>query len=127
MKTRIAILVFFNHYYFLTHLLSFACQEALSVFITTRGAKCLHALCSYQEVSLCLVSQVMLRSSTFASSIDKALLSPTSFTTSHICLSQAYGCSDHYSVGTLIFILSYLKARDPERILLYIDRGTFVF
>ena len=25
------------------------------------------------------------------------LLSPTSFTTSHICLSQAYGCSDHYT------------------------------
>ena len=34
-----------------------------------RGAKCLCTLCSYQEVSLCLVSQVTLRSSTFASSI----------------------------------------------------------
>ena len=33
----------------------------------------------------------------------------------------------HGRVGTLIFILSYLRARDPERILLYIDRGTFVF
>ena len=33
----------------------------------------------------------------------------------------------HGCVGTLIFILSYLRARDPERILLYIDRGTFVF
>ena len=35
-KTRIAILVFFNHYFFLTRLLSFACQEALSVSVTTR-------------------------------------------------------------------------------------------
>ena len=35
------------------------------------------------------------------------------------------GC--HRRVGTLIFILSYLKARDPERILPYVDRGTFVF
>ena len=39
------------------------------VSITTRGAKCLRTLCSHQEVSLCLVSQVTLRSSTFASSI----------------------------------------------------------
>ena len=31
-KTRIAILVFFNHYLFFTRLLSFACQEALSVY-----------------------------------------------------------------------------------------------
>ena len=68
-QTRIAILVFFNHYYLLTRLLSFACQEALSVLFTTRGVKCLRTLYSYQEVSLCLVSQVTLRSSTFASSI----------------------------------------------------------
>ena len=33
----------------------------------------------------------------------------------------------HGRVGTLIFILSYLRTRDPERILPYIDRGTFVF
>ena len=33
----------------------------------------------------------------------------------------------HGRVGTLFVILSYLRARDPERILLYIDRGTFVF
>ena len=33
----------------------------------------------------------------------------------------------HGRVGTLIFILSYLKAHDPERILPYVDRGTFVF
>ena len=87
---------FFNHYYLLTRLLSFACQEALSVSSTTRGAKCLRTLCSYQELSLCLVSQVTLRSSTFASSIDH-LLSPTHSTTSHLCLSQAYGCSDRYT------------------------------
>ena len=53
----------------LSRLLSFACQEALSVSITTRGVKCHHTLYSYQEVSLCVVSQVTLRSSTFASSI----------------------------------------------------------
>ena len=34
-----------------------------------KGAKCLHTLCSYQAVSLCLVSQVTLRSSTVVSSI----------------------------------------------------------
>ena len=33
----------------------------------------------------------------------------------------------HRCVGALIFILSYLRTRDPERILLYKDRGTFVF
>ena len=49
-KTRIAILVFFNHYSFQTRLLSFACQEALSASVTTRGAKCLRTLCSYQSV-----------------------------------------------------------------------------
>ena len=34
-----------------------------------KGAKCLRTLCSRQESSLCLVSRVTLRSSTFASSI----------------------------------------------------------
>ena len=33
----------------------------------------------------------------------------------------------HGRIGTLIFILSYLRTRDPARILLYKDRGTFVF
>ena len=33
----------------------------------------------------------------------------------------------HGRIGALIFILSYLRARDPERILPYVDRGTFVF
>ena len=33
----------------------------------------------------------------------------------------------HGRVGTLIFILSYLRTCDPGRILLYIDRGMFVF
>ena len=33
----------------------------------------------------------------------------------------------HGRVGALIFILSYLRARDPERILPYVDRGTFIF
>ena len=32
----------------------------------------------------------------------------------------------HGRVGALKF-LSYLRTRDPERILLYVDRGTFVF
>ena len=43
--------------------------------------------------------------------------------------SNAYAATRecHGRVGTLIFILSYLRACDPERILLYIDRGTFVF
>ena len=89
-------MVFFNHYCLLTRLLSFACQEALSVLITTRGAKCLRTLCSYQEVSLCLISQVTLRSSTSASSIVCLAKSHLRSTTSHICLSQAYGCSDRY-------------------------------
>ena len=89
-------MVFFNHYCLLTRLLSFACQEALSVLLTTRRAKCLRTLCSYQEVSLCLVSQVTLRSSTFASSIVCLAKSHLRSTTSHICLSQAYGCSDRY-------------------------------
>ena len=40
------------------------------MFSTTRGAKYLRVLCLYQEVSLCLVSQVTLRSSTLVSSID---------------------------------------------------------
>ena len=92
-------MVFFNHYYLLTRLLSFTCQEALSVSITTRGAKCLCTLCSYQEVSLCLVSQVMLRSSTFASSIVCFAKSHLRSTTPHTCLSQAYGCSDRYTDG----------------------------
>ena len=48
-----------------------------------KGAKCLHTLCSYQEVSLCLVSQVTLRSSTFVSSID-SLAKSHAFPTSHI-------------------------------------------
>ena len=77
-------MVFFNHYLFPTRLLSFACQEALSVFITTRGAKCLRALCSYQEVSLCLVSQVTLRSSTFASSIDNLAKSHAFYHITHL-------------------------------------------
>ena len=34
------------------------------------------------------------------------------------------GC--HGRVGALKF-LSYLRTRDPERILPYVDRGTFVF
>ena len=33
----------------------------------------------------------------------------------------------HGRVGALIFILSYLRTRDPERILLYVDRSMFVF
>ena len=33
----------------------------------------------------------------------------------------------HGRIGTLIFILSYLRTRDPERILPYVDRGTFIF
>ena len=36
----------------------------------------------------------------------------------------------HGRVGALKFylvILSYLRTRDPERILPYVDRGTFVF
>ena len=33
----------------------------------------------------------------------------------------------HGRLGALISILSYLRARDPERILPYVDRGTFVF
>ena len=33
----------------------------------------------------------------------------------------------HGRIGILIFILSHLKAHDPERILPYVDRGTFVF
>ena len=33
----------------------------------------------------------------------------------------------HGRVGALIFILSYLRTRDPERILPYVDRGMFVF
>ena len=63
-----------------------------------QGAKCLRTLCSYQEVSLCLVSQVTLRSSTFASSIVCLAKSHLRSTTPHICLSQAYGCSDRYNV-----------------------------
>ena len=35
---------------FLSCLLSFACQEALSVVILTRGAKYFHVLCSCQSV-----------------------------------------------------------------------------
>ena len=69
------------------------------MFTTTRGAKCLRTLCSYQEVSLCLVSQVTLRSSTFASSIVCLAKSHLRSTTSHNCLSQAYGCSDRYTYG----------------------------
>ena len=38
------------------------------------------------------------------------------------CSGSCHGC-----VGALIFILSYLEAHDPERILPYIDRGTFIF
>ena len=48
----------------------FVCPEALSVSITTRGAKRLRTLCLYQEVSSCLVSRVTLRSSTCVSSIE---------------------------------------------------------
>ena len=88
-------MVFFNHYYLPTRLISFACQEALSVSSTTRGAKCLRTLCSYQEVSLCLVSQV-----TYdlvpSRLVSLALLSPTYPTTTLHRLSQAYGCSDRY-------------------------------
>ena len=69
-KTKDRYLGLLQSLLFLTRLLSFACQEALSVSITTRGAKCLRTLCSYHKVSLCLVSQVTLRSSTFASSIE---------------------------------------------------------
>ena len=65
---------------------------------TTRGAKCLCVLCSHQEVSLCLVSQVTLRSSTLASSIVCLAKSHTFHHITH-CLSQAYGCSDHYRHG----------------------------
>ena len=95
-------MVFFNHYCFLTRLLSFACQEALSVFITTRGAKCIRTLSSSQEVSLCLIGQVTLRSSTFASSIESLAKSHLRSTTSYICLSQANGCSDRYSQGGVL-------------------------
>ena len=66
------------------------------MLITTRGVKCLRTLYSRPEVSLCLVSQVTLRSSTFASSIVYLAKSHLRSTTSHICLSQAYGCSDRY-------------------------------
>ena len=47
-------------------------------------AKCLRTLCSYQEVSLCLVRQVTLRSSTFASSIVCLAKSHTSHHTTHL-------------------------------------------
>ena len=77
-------MVFSNHYWFPTRLLSSACQEALSVFTTTRGAKCLRTLCSYQEVSLCLISQVTLRSSTFASSIACLAKSHASYHITHL-------------------------------------------
>ena len=95
-KTKDRYLGLLQSLLFLTRLLSFACQEALSVSITTREAKCLRTLCSYQEVSLCLVSQVTYRSSTFASSISCLAKSPT-FPTLPTCLSQAYGCSDRYT------------------------------
>ena len=42
----------------------------------------------------------------------------------HYLLSQ-HLC--HGRIGALIFILSYLRTRDPERILLYVDRGMFIF
>ena len=42
-----------------------------------KGAKCLRTLCSYHGVSLCLVSQVTLRSSTFVSSIVRFAKSHT--------------------------------------------------
>ena len=67
--------------------------------ITTRGAKCLRTLCSYHEVSLCLVSQVTSRSSTFASSIEYLAKSLAFHHITH-CLSQAYGCSDRYNIYT---------------------------
>ena len=38
--------------------------------------------------------------------VSCALLSPTSSATSHICLSQAYGCSDRYRYSLLFSLLS---------------------
>ena len=60
MGTRIAILVFFNHYS--SSILSSIIRvpRGLVSVHTTRGAKYRCALCSCQEVSLCLVSQVTL-------------------------------------------------------------------
>ena len=61
-----------------------------------KGVKCLRTLYSYPEVSLCLISQVTLRSSTFVSSIVYLAKSHV-FHHFHSCLSQAYGCSDRYN------------------------------
>ena len=47
-------MVFFNHYSFPTRLLSFTCQEALSVVTLTKGAKYLRVLCSYHRSVLVL-------------------------------------------------------------------------
>ena len=66
-----------------------------------KSAKCLRTLCLYQESVLVLqVSQVTydLVPSRLVSS---TLLSPTCSAIPHICLSQAYGCSDRYITDKL--------------------------
>ena len=64
---------------------------------TTRGVKYLHVLYSYQGVLV--LSQPSDVSNLVPSHlVSISLLSPTSSTASHICLSQAYGYSDHYTL-----------------------------
>ena len=62
-------------------------------------------MCSCQEVSLCLVSQVTLRSSTSASSID-CLAKSHAFHHITYCLSQAYSCSDRYNEDRMLLSTS---------------------
>ena len=61
-----------------------------------KGSQVSSCLALVSEVSLCLVGQVTLRSSTFVSSIESLAKSHASFHVPH-CLSQANGCSDRYT------------------------------
>ena len=91
-------MVFFNHYCLLTHLLSSKRPRQYPYY---KGSQVPSHLVLISRSVLVLSQPSDVSDLVPSHLVSIHLLSPTSSATSPICLSQAYGCSDHYNMEDL--------------------------